>query len=47
MGFDAVVDKILLHIAHELEREVGGENAGVLPLVLLEDVGLNGAANLG
>ncbi len=33
-------------VAHHLQAELGGEDAGVLPLVLLEDVGLDRAAHL-
>ena len=40
-----VRDEPLLHVAHQLQREVGGEDAGVLGLVLLQDVGLHGAAH--
>jgi len=29
------------------ERELGGENAGVLALVFFQDVGLHGAAHVG
>jgi hypothetical protein len=36
-------DEILLHIAHEPQRELGAEDAGVLRLVLLQDVGLHRA----
>ena len=39
--------EILLDVAHHLERELGGEDAGVLALVFLEDVGLHGAAHRG
>ena len=42
-----VGDEVLLDVAHHLERELGGEDAGVLPLVLLEDVGLHRAAHRG
>ncbi len=40
-----VVDEILLDVAHHAQREFGGEDAGVLRLVFLEDVGLHGAAH--
>ena len=40
-----VVDEVLLHVAHHLQRELGREDAGVLRLVLLEDVGLDRAAH--
>jgi hypothetical protein len=40
-----VLDEVLLDVAHHLERELGREDAGVLPLVFLEDVGLHGAAD--
>jgi hypothetical protein len=42
-----VLDEIGLDVAHHFEGEVDGEDAGVLPLVLLEDVGLDGAAHVG
>ena len=40
-----MMHEVLLNIAHHLERELGREDAGVLPLILLEDVGLNRAAH--
>ncbi len=40
-----VFDEPSLDVAHELEREIGRENAGVLSLVLLEDVGLHCSAH--
>ena len=40
-----VVDEELLHVAHHPQRELGREDAGVLRLVFLEDVGLHGAAH--
>ena len=40
---DLVVDEPLLDVGHHPQREVGGEDAGVLPLILLEDVGLHRA----
>ena len=40
-----VVDEVLLDVAHHAQGELGGEDAGVLGLVLLEDVGLHGAAH--
>ena len=42
---NVVVDEELLHVAHHLHRELGRENAGVLCLILLQNVRLNGAAN--
>ncbi len=39
--------EVLLDVAHHPQRELGGEDAGVLGLVLLEDVGLDGAADHG
>ena len=42
-----VVDEVLLDVAHHLEAELGREDAGVLALVLLQDVGLHGAAHRG
>ncbi len=41
----AVVDEVLLDVAHHAQGELGAEDAGVLRLVLLEDVGLHGAAH--
>jgi hypothetical protein len=41
-----VFDEVLLDVAHHLEGEINGEDAGVLALVFLEDVGLNGAAHI-
>ena len=38
---NAVVDVVLLHVAHEFERKGRGEDARVLRLVFLENVGLN------
>src|SRR5271166_2982990 len=38
-------DEPFLDVAHQLEREVGREDAGVLPLVFLEDVRLHRAAD--
>ena len=37
--------EVFLHIAHHPQRELGGEDAGVLRLVFLEDVRLHGAAH--
>jgi hypothetical protein len=37
--------KILLDVAHHAQREFGREDAGVLRLVFLQDVGLHGAAH--
>ena len=42
---NAVVDVVLLHVAHEFEREGRGEDAGVLRLVFLENVGLDRSAH--
>jgi hypothetical protein len=42
-----VVDEVLLDVAHHPQRELGAEDAGVLRLVFLEDVGLHGAAHGG
>ncbi len=39
------VDEELLDVAHHPQRELGAEDAGVLRLVFLEDVGLHGAAH--
>ena len=40
-----LVDEVLLDVAHHPQRELGGEDAGVLRLVLFEDVRLHGAAH--
>ena len=42
---DAVLDELLLHVGHAAERELGREDAGVLRLILLEDVRLHGPAD--
>ena len=42
---DLVGDEPLLHVGHAPQRELGREDARVLALVLLEDVGLHGAAD--
>ena len=39
-----MLDEIFLDVAHHLQRKFGGEDAGILALVFLEDVGLHGAA---
>jgi hypothetical protein len=39
------VDEILLDVAHHAQGELGREDAGVLRLILLEDVGLHRAAH--
>ena len=41
MVANAVVDVVLLHVAHEFERKGRGEDAGVLRLVFLENIGLD------
>jgi hypothetical protein len=41
------LDEELLDVAHHLEGELGAEDAGVLALVFLQDVGLHGAAHGG
>ena len=38
--------EIFLHVAHEFEGKFGAENAGVLGLVFLQDIGLHRAAHL-
>jgi hypothetical protein len=40
---DLLVDEPLLDVGHHPQGELGGEDAGVLALVLLEDVGLHRA----
>ena len=42
---DRVRHEVLLHVAHHAQRELGREDAGVLRLVLLEDVCLHRAAH--
>ena len=42
-----VVDEVFLDVPHHLQGKLGGENAGVLPLVFLQDVGLHRAAHGG
>ena len=42
-----VVHKILGNVAHDLERKLGREDAGVLALVFFQDVGLHRAAHIG
>ena len=42
-----MVDEPLLNIAHAPQGELGGKNAGVLALILLEDVGLHRATHIG
>jgi hypothetical protein len=44
---DVVVDEELLDVTHHAEREFGREDAGVLRLVFLQDVGLHRAAYAG
>ncbi len=44
---DPVRDEPFLDVGHAPQGELGGEDARVLALVLLEDVGLHGAAHLG
>ncbi len=44
---DLVGDEPLLDVGHHPQAELGREDAGVLALVLLEDVGLHGAADGG
>ena len=41
-----VIDEVLLDVAHAPQREIRREDAGVLALVLLEDVGLHRAADI-
>ena len=41
-----LLDEVLLDVAHHAQREFGAEDAGVLGLVFLEDVGLHGAAHV-
>ncbi len=44
---DAVFHEELLDVAHHAQGEFGAEDAGVLRLVFLQDVGLHGAAHQG
>ena len=41
-----VLDKILGHITHHLQAELGAEDAGVLALVFFQDVGLHRATHV-
>ena len=41
MVANAVVDVVLLHVAHEFERKGRGEDAGVLRLVLFQNIRLD------
>jgi len=43
---DAVIDEVLLHVTHHAHREFRGEDAGVLRLILFQDVRLHRAAHL-
>ena len=43
---DLVVDEIRLYVTHHLKREFGAEDAGILSLVLLQDVRLDSSPNL-
>ncbi len=45
MVTNVVVDVELLDVAHQLQGEVGRKDAGVLRLVLLQDVRLNGSTD--
>ena len=45
--FDLFGDKIFLDIAHHFQGEFDGENAGVLALVFFQNIGLDGAADVG
>ena len=40
-----LLDEVLLDVPHHLQGEFGGEDAGILPLILLEDIGLHRAAH--
>ena len=42
-----VVHEVLGDVAHDLQAELGAEDAGVLALVFLQDVGLHRAAHVG
>ena len=42
-----VFDEELLDVGHHAHREFGRENAGVLRLVFLENIGLHGGARTG
>jgi hypothetical protein len=44
---DLVMNEEFLDIAHHLERKLGREDAGILPLIFLENVGLHRAAHIG
>ena len=40
-----MTDEVVLYVSHEAQGKLGGEDARVLGLVLLQDVGLDGATN--
>jgi len=42
---NVVIDEELLDVAHHLHRKLGRENAGILRLILFQDVGLNRSAH--
>ena len=42
-----VIDEVSLHVTHHAQRKLGRENAGVLRLVLFQDIRLNRPAHLG
>ncbi len=43
--FHFIFNKIGLNIGHHPEREFGRKYAGILTLIFLEDIGLDGAAD--
>ena len=43
---DVVIDEVLLNVPHHAQAEFRGKNTGILPLVLLQDIGLHGAAHV-
>ncbi|VTR68478.1 conserved hypothetical protein [Desulfosarcina cetonica] len=43
---DILGDEIFLDVAHHLEGEIDGEDAGILALILLENIGLDGTAHV-
>ncbi|EKD36495.1 MAG: hypothetical protein ACD_75C01492G0004 [uncultured bacterium] len=45
--FHLLVDEVFLNVAHHLQGEFDREDAGVLTLILFQDIGLDGAPHIG
>ena len=41
-----VINEILLDVSHHAEAEISGKETGILTLVFLEDIRLNGASDI-